>query len=84
MKLNFHRSKLYVYVNFMGSKNKKIIGLFEDYDETFINYNYNSTKKEIKFDLENQTNFENDKNLLEKKNINHKNFYDEFFLNIKN
>ena len=78
MKINNHISKLYLYIPIMESDGLKLIDLFEDYDETSINYNLNSKKKELNFffdtDLEE---IKTNNNYVKIKNK--KNFFNDFF-----
>lgn len=78
MKINNHISKLYLYIPIMESDGLKLIDLFEDYDETSINYNLNSKKKELKFffdtDLEDIKTNNNNVKIKNKKN-----FFNDFF-----
>jgi len=72
MKLHFQKSTLYLYVPINESNGFKKVRLFEDFDETFLNYNVNCEKKILNYITETS----NSKNLLIPKN---KNFYLEFF-----
>lgn len=74
MKLNFHRKRLYLYVNFMELDSYKIIGFFEDYDETSVNYDYNCKTKgyEFNLDIKEEIFLNNDSSVS--------NFYEDFFL----
>ena len=76
--LNNHLNSLYIYVYLKDSDGLKLLSFFENFDETFINYNIDSLKKEIIYYSENnnELNFES----IEKKDKLKLNFFDEFFL----
>ena len=78
MRLNNHLNSLYIYVYLKDSDCLKLLSFFENFDETFINYNIDSLKKEIIYYSENnnELNFES----IEKKDKLKLNFFDEFFL----
>ncbi|NCT57940.1 hypothetical protein GW776_00305 [archaeon] len=78
MRLNNHLNSLYIYVYLKDSDGLKLLSFFENFDETFINYNIDSLKKEIIYYSENnnELNFES----IEKKDKLKLNFFDEFFL----
>ena len=60
MRLNNHLTSLYIYVYLKDSDGLKLLSFFENFDETFINYNIDSLKKEIIYYSENnnELNFE--------------------------
>jgi len=60
MRLNNHLNSLYIYVYLKDSDGLKLLSFFENFDETFINYNIDSLKKEIIYYSENnnELNFE--------------------------
>lgn len=72
MKLHFQKSALYLYVPINDYNGFKKIRLFEDFDETFLNYNSNSEKKTINYFVEKTKR----KNRLKPKNTD---FYLDFF-----
>ena len=78
MRLNNHLSSLYIYVYLKDSDGLKLLSFFENFDETFINYNIDSLKKEIIYysGNNNELNFES----IKKKDKLKQNFFDEFFL----
>ena len=78
MRLNNHLTSLYIYVYLKDSDGLKLLSFFENFDETFINYNIDSLKKEIIYYSENnnELNFES----IKKKDKLKQNFFDEFFL----
>lgn len=49
MKLNLHKKSLDIYVFFGDSDGLRVLNLFEDFDETFVNFNLNSNKKKLEY-----------------------------------
>ena len=49
MKLHFQKSPLYLYIPVGEFDGLKQILLFEDFDETFLNYNINCKKKPLNY-----------------------------------
>lgn len=80
MKLHFHLSNLYLYVPVMESDGLKLIALFEDLDETFINYNITCNKKKLNYLLDTELESKNSKKIG---NYKQKNFFNEFFFKKK-
>lgn len=78
MRLNNHLNSLYIYVYLKDSDGLKLLSFFENFDETFINYNIDSLKKEIHYYSENNNEFLFES--IKKKDKLKQNFFDEFFL----
>lgn len=47
MRINLHKSQQYLYIFIEERDALRKIGLFEDMDETFVNFNLDSKKKSI-------------------------------------
>ena len=76
MKLHFQKSPLYLYIPVGEYDGFKTVMLFEDFDETFLNYNINCKKKKLDYFTE----FLEIKNQTKTKIIlRSKNFYLDFF-----
>ena len=78
MKLNIQRSQLYIYMPFINTDGIKIISVFEDMDETCLNFNVNCSKKPLKFLSDSTLGLET-KSTFSTKNVIKKNFYNDFF-----
>lgn len=52
MKLALHKKKLILFVPIGETDGLRKIGFFEDYDETFLNYNISSISKSIEYTCE--------------------------------
>lgn len=78
MRVNLHRNPiyLYIYINELDALRK--ISLFEDFDETFINFNIEAKKKTTVLLKKDEVFL---KNIETKKKIKIKSFYKEFFFN---
>lgn len=70
-------SPLYLYVYILESDSIKLLPFFEDFDETSINFNVKSKKKEKLY-----INEFKEKNIKKKKKDIKKNFLNEYFINI--
>jgi len=75
MKLNFHKTPLYLYLQIQETDGLRKVTLFEDFDETFLNYNLNCNSKKLEYfsDLEIKS------ESLKKNKENYVNFYTNFF-----
>ena len=47
MKLNYHKAPLYLYLQIQETDGLRKVTLFEDFDETFLNYNLNCNLKKF-------------------------------------
>ena len=49
MKLNYHKAPLYLYLQIQETDGLRKVTLFEDFDETFLNYNLNCNLKKLEY-----------------------------------
>lgn len=75
MKLNFHKTPLYLYLQIQETDGLRKVTLFEDFDETFLNYNLNCNSKKLEY----FSDFEIKSESLTKNKENYVNFYTNFF-----
>lgn len=75
MKLNFHKTPLYLYLQIQETDGLRKVTLFEDFDETFLNYNLNCNSKKLEY----FSDFETKSDSLTKNKENYVNFYTNFF-----
>ena len=76
MQLNLHRKDLTLFVSIGETDGFRKINLFEDLDETFLNYNINSTTKCIEYTCEDNL---NEIYSILKKKKKKKSFIDNFY-----
>ena len=77
MKLNLHSSGLYLYTPLGEFDGLRKFNLFEDFDEIFLNFNFDSTKKKLEYFSEITVVNENSLQNTNKKQS--KNFISEYF-----
>ena len=75
MKLNYHKAPLYLYLQIQETDGLRKVTLFEDFDETFLNYNLNCNSKKLEY----FSDFDSKSYSLTKKKEEYKNFYTNFF-----
>jgi hypothetical protein len=78
MKLNLHTSALNIYIPMGEYDGFRKFYIFEDFDETFLNFNFNSKKKILNYFSETETISSN----LLPNSRKHKNFNSEYFNDI--
>lgn len=79
MKINLHKSPLflYIYINELDSLRK--FCLFEDYDETLENFNLEAIKRPLTLEKKNEF-YNSDFTYKEVKKTD--NFYSDYFINV--
>jgi hypothetical protein len=75
MKLNYHKTPLYLYLQIQETDGLRKVTLFEDFDETFLNYNLNCNLKKLEYFCD----FDGKSHSLTKNKENYVNFYTNFF-----
>lgn len=75
MKLNYQKTPLYLYLQIQETDGLRKVTLFEDFDETFLNYNLNCNSKKLEY----FSDFETKSHSLTANRENYVNFYTNFF-----
>jgi len=75
MKLNYHKAPLYLYLQIQETDGLRKVTLFEDFDETFLNYNLNCNLKKLEY----FSDFDTKSYSLTKNKEDYTNFYANYF-----
>jgi|TARA_Y100001968_G_scaffold320748_1_gene354143 hypothetical protein len=75
MKLNYHKAPLYLYLQIQETDGLRKVTLFEDFDETFLNYNLNCNLKKLEY----FSDFDTKSYSLTKNKEDYTNFYTNYF-----